>query len=91
VRPEKIRLTEPDDQPGTDETSALGTISKVVYLGPDTRYVVDLDAGATLVVEQQNLARTSSEALAQEGKKVRLTWKRIHNLALSADAHAPVQ
>jgi putative spermidine/putrescine transport system ATP-binding protein len=91
VRPEKIRLTEPDDQPGSDETSALGTISKVVYLGPDTRYVVDLDAGATLVVEQQNLARTSSDALAQEGKKVRLTWKRIHNLALSADAHAPVQ
>jgi putative spermidine/putrescine transport system ATP-binding protein len=91
VRPEKIRLTEPDDQPATDETSALGTISKVVYLGPDTRYVVDLDAGATLVVEQQNLARTSSDALAQEGKRVRLTWKRIHNLALSADATAPVQ
>jgi len=91
VRPEKIRLTEPEDQPGPDETSALGTISKVVYLGPDTRYLVDLDAGGTLVVEQQNLARTSSEALAQEGKKVRLTWKRIHNLALSADAQAPVQ
>ncbi|MEP7361059.1 MAG: ABC transporter ATP-binding protein [Chloroflexota bacterium] len=91
VRPEKIRLTEPDDQPGADETSALGTISKVVYLGPDTRFIVDLDAGATLVVEQQNLARTSSEALALEGKKVRLTWKRLHNLALSADAHAAVQ
>jgi putative spermidine/putrescine transport system ATP-binding protein len=91
VRPEKIRLTEPEDQPANDETSALGNISKVVYLGPDTRYVVELDAGATLVVEQQNLARTSSDALAQEGKKVRLTWKRIHNLALSADAQAPVQ
>ncbi|HUP82600.1 MAG TPA: ABC transporter ATP-binding protein [Candidatus Limnocylindria bacterium] len=91
VRPEKIRLTEPDDQPGTDETSALGSISKVIYLGPVTRYVVDLDAGATLVVEQQNLARTSSDALAQEGKKVRLTWKSIHNLALSADAHAAAQ
>jgi len=91
VRPEKIRLAEPGEQPGADETSAMGTIGKVVYLGPDTRYVVDLDAGATLVVEQQNLARTSSEALAQEAKRVRLTWKRIHNLALSADANAPVQ
>jgi len=91
VRPEKIRLTEPDDQPGTDETSALGTISKVVYLGPDTRYLVTLDAGPTLVVAQQNLATSSSDALAQEGKKVRLTWKRLHNLALSTDAQAPVQ
>jgi putative spermidine/putrescine transport system ATP-binding protein len=91
VRPEKIRLAEPNDAPATDESSGLGTITKVVYLGPDTRYLVDLDAGATLVVEQQNLARTSSDALAQEGKKVRLTWKRIHNLALSADAQAPAQ
>jgi hypothetical protein len=63
----------------------------VVYLGPDTRYLVTLDAGPTLVVEQQNLARTSADALAQEGKKVRLTWKRLHNLALSADAQAAVQ
>jgi putative spermidine/putrescine transport system ATP-binding protein len=91
VRPEKIRLAEPEETPSSDESSGLGHISKVVYLGPDTRYLVDLDAGATLVVEQQNLARTSSDALAQEGRKVRLIWKRIHNLALTADAHAPVQ
>ena len=91
VRPEKIRLVGPDDAPAADESSGLGTIGKVVYLGPDTRYLVDLDAGVTLVVEQQNLATTSSEALALEGTRVRLTWKRLHNLALSADAHAPVQ
>ena len=91
VRPEKIHLGEPADTPGSDESSGLGTISKVVYLGPDTRYLVTLDAGPTLVVEQQNLARTSADALAQEGKKVRLTWKRLHNLALSADAQVPVQ
>jgi putative spermidine/putrescine transport system ATP-binding protein len=91
VRPEKIRLTDPADTPNSDESSGLGTISKVVYLGPDTRYLVDLDAGATLVVAQQNLATTSSDALAQEGKQVRLTWKRLHNLALSADAQAPAQ
>ena len=90
VRPEKIRLVEPDDAPGADESSGLGQISKVVYLGPDTRYLVDLDAGATLVVEQQNLATSSIQVLAQEGKRVRLTWKRLHNLALSADAHASV-
>ena len=86
VRPEKIRLTEPEDEPAADETSALGTISKVVYLGPDTRYLVRLDAGADLTVDQQNLSRTSSEALELEGKRVRLTWKQLHNLSLATEA-----
>jgi putative spermidine/putrescine transport system ATP-binding protein len=83
VRPEKIRLTEVTDAPGADETSATGHILKVIYLGPETRYLVDLDAGAQLVVVQQNLATSSSEAVEQEGNEVRLTWKRIHNLSLS--------
>ena len=79
VRPEKIRLAEPDDPPAADETSALGRIRSVVYLGPDTRYVVALDAGADLVVTQQNLVTSSTDALALTGKAVRLIWKRQHN------------
>jgi putative spermidine/putrescine transport system ATP-binding protein len=86
VRPEKIRMIEPEDEPGADESSALGTISKVVYLGPDTRFLVRLDAGASLMVDQQNLSRTSSEALELEGKRVRLAWKRLHNLSLATEA-----
>jgi putative spermidine/putrescine transport system ATP-binding protein len=83
VRPEKIRLAEPADAPAADETSALGHIRKVIYLGPETRYLVELDAGADLVVVEQNMATSSSQALALEGKAVRLTWKRLHNLALT--------
>jgi putative spermidine/putrescine transport system ATP-binding protein len=79
VRPEKIRLGEPVDAVGADETSALGHIRSVVYLGPDTRYVVALDAGSELVVTEQNLTTSSMDALALEGKAVRLIWKRIHN------------
>jgi putative spermidine/putrescine transport system ATP-binding protein len=90
VRPEKIQMAEPDGQPAADETSAPGTIAKVVYLGPDTRFLVDLDAGGRLVVDQQNLSTTSSDALALEGKRVRLTWKRLHNLALGSEVDASV-
>ncbi len=79
VRPEKIRLAEPSESPGADETSALGRIREVVYVGPDTRYLVQLDAGSELLVTQQNLATSSSEALAAKGKAVRLVWKRQHN------------
>ena len=80
VRPEKIRLAEPGDAPGPDEIAAMGTIRQVVYLGPDTRYHVVLNAGSELVVTQQNLATSSMEALAAQGRAVRLIWKRQHNL-----------
>jgi putative spermidine/putrescine transport system ATP-binding protein len=83
IRPEKMHLVAPETTVGTDESSAAGVIQDVVYLGPDTRYIVQLDAGARLVVTQQNLATTSTEALAQQGKAVRLVWKRQHELPIS--------
>jgi putative spermidine/putrescine transport system ATP-binding protein len=83
VRPEKIRLAAPDAAVGPDETSATGRIRSVVYLGPDTRFVVTLDAGAELVVTQQNLTTSSMEALALDGTAVRLIWKRQHNFPVA--------
>jgi putative spermidine/putrescine transport system ATP-binding protein len=90
IRPEKIRLASPDATSGPDETSARGTIQSVVYLGPDTRYIVDLDAGARLVVTEQNLTTTSTDVVEQQGKAVRLIWKRQHELAV-ADGNTPVE
>ncbi len=83
IRPEKIHLADPGTPVGSDEGSAPGRVRAVVYLGPHTRYTVTLDAGSDLVVTQQNLATSSSEALAQEGKAVRLIWKRQHELAVA--------
>jgi putative spermidine/putrescine transport system ATP-binding protein len=78
VRPEKIHLAKRDTTVGEDEQGATGTIRSVVYLGSDTRYHVELDAGGELVVTQQNLATSSMEALAQQGRAVCLVWKRQH-------------
>jgi putative spermidine/putrescine transport system ATP-binding protein len=83
VRPEKIRLADDGAVPGADEIAAPGRIRQVVYLGPDTRYHVALDAGAELVVTQQNLATSSMDALAQQGRAVRLIWRREHNLPVA--------
>jgi putative spermidine/putrescine transport system ATP-binding protein len=83
IRPEKIRVAEVDATAGPDESSATGSIQSVVYLGPDTRYIVDLDAGARLVVTEQNLTTTSTEVLEQQGKAVRLIWKRQHELPVA--------
>jgi len=88
VRPEKIRLGEPSDAPGTDEHSTLGRVREVVYLGSDTRYFVTLDVGGELVVTQQNLQTSSMQALAAQGRAVRLSWSREHVLSL-AGGQAP--
>jgi putative spermidine/putrescine transport system ATP-binding protein len=83
VRPEKIHLREPEAEAGPGELGAAGRIREVVYVGPDTRYLVALDAGGELMVTQQNLETTSSGALAQQGRAVRLIWKRQHCLAVA--------
>ena len=84
VRPEKIRLAEPGAAVAADEIGVDGRIREVVYLGSDTRYHVALDAGSELVVTQQNLVTSSMEALAAEGRPVRLIWKRLHSLPINA-------
>jgi putative spermidine/putrescine transport system ATP-binding protein len=82
IRPEKIRLGDVDEPPRDEEIATFGRVTEVVYLGSDTRYVVALDAGATLVVTQQNLATSSMEALALRGRPVRLSWRPEHSLQL---------
>jgi putative spermidine/putrescine transport system ATP-binding protein len=80
IRPEKIRMS--DEQAGQGEP---GTVREVVYVGMVTRYVVDLDAGGELVVVRQNLETSSQEALAEQGKRVRLSWRPEHTYELGGD------
>ncbi len=82
VRPEKIHLAAIDGPVADDEIAAAGQIREVVYVGPNTRYIVSLDAGSELVVTQQNLATSSVDALAARGRAVRLVWKRQHVLPI---------
>ncbi|HEU5325503.1 MAG TPA: ABC transporter ATP-binding protein [Candidatus Limnocylindria bacterium] len=89
VRPEKIRLADPSERPADDEESALGRIREVVYVGPDTRYIVELEVGGELVVTQQNLETSSMEALETQGRPVRLVWKRRHVLSLARSEERP--
>jgi putative spermidine/putrescine transport system ATP-binding protein len=78
VRPEKIRLADAGATIEPDEIGADGEIRSVAYLGSETRYVVALDLGGSLVVTEQNLVTSSMEALAAQGRAVRLIWKRQH-------------
>ncbi|HZC74508.1 MAG TPA: ABC transporter ATP-binding protein [Gaiellaceae bacterium] len=80
IRPEKIRMS--DESGGDGEP---GTVQEVVYVGMVTRFVVDLDAGGQLVVVRQNLETSSQEALAEQGKRVRLSWRPEHTYQIGGD------
>jgi putative spermidine/putrescine transport system ATP-binding protein len=66
VRPEKIQI---DKNQG-----AAGIVKEVEYLGPATRFIVDLDAGARLVVLRQNTDESAVDVMNMRGKKVNLSW-----------------
>ena len=78
VRPEKIHLGTPNGKVDADMLSIDGVIRDVVYLGLFTRYLVEIEGGADLVVVEQNLQRTSMDVLSAKGEKVRLYWNKDH-------------
>jgi putative spermidine/putrescine transport system ATP-binding protein len=80
IRPEKIRMSDQGAGPGEP-----GTVREVVYVGMVTRYVVDLDGGGQLVVVRQNLETSSQDALAERGKRVRLSWRPEHTYEIGVD------
>jgi putative spermidine/putrescine transport system ATP-binding protein len=85
VRPEKIRMHDiGDPAPDGGLETATGTVREVVYLGPVTRYIVDLDEGRTLVALRQNLDTSAGQALAERGRRVRLAWHPDHAFAVDA-------
>jgi putative spermidine/putrescine transport system ATP-binding protein len=79
IRPEKIRMS---DESGTGEA---GTVREVVYVGMVTRYLVDLDSGGELVVVRQNLETSSQDALSEQGKRVRLSWRPEHTYEIGKE------
>jgi putative spermidine/putrescine transport system ATP-binding protein len=81
IRPEKIRMS---DEATSDEGEA-GTIRSVVYVGMVTRYVVDLDSGGELSVVRQNLETSSQDALSEQGKRVRLSWRPEHTTEIKKE------
>ncbi|MDW5594619.1 ABC transporter ATP-binding protein [Conexibacter stalactiti] len=74
VRPEKLRLLAADADVAADARSAVGVVREVVYLGSVTRYVVELDDGATLVALRQNDDAPDGGPRGARGERVRLTW-----------------
>jgi putative spermidine/putrescine transport system ATP-binding protein len=78
IRPEKIHLDGTNSEPGKDMLCIDGVVRDVVYLGLFTRYLVEIEGGADLVVVEQNLKTTSMDVLTAKGQRVRLHWHKDH-------------
>jgi putative spermidine/putrescine transport system ATP-binding protein len=72
IRPEKIHMKK--GEPAAGQMSEQGTVAEVLYLGPVTRYRVDLNRGGFLVVLRQNLESSSEQVLTEQGRAVTLAW-----------------
>jgi putative spermidine/putrescine transport system ATP-binding protein len=84
IRPEKIHILDPEAAVPPDAYSVLGTIRDVIYLGINTRYLVELDGGSELTVVEQNLHTTSMDVLGAQGRPVRLMWSKEHQRVVRA-------
>jgi putative spermidine/putrescine transport system ATP-binding protein len=75
VRPEKIDLIEDGQEPPGGWHVEPGVVADVQYVGPVTRYHVELDHGGRLQVLEQNLEEGSSQVLESKGRRVRVGWR----------------
>jgi putative spermidine/putrescine transport system ATP-binding protein len=82
IRPEKIHVLEPGEQPEAGANVEEGTVRDVSYVGPVTRYHVALERGGELQVLSQNLEESSSDVLAWKGRRLRLQWRPEHESAI---------
>ncbi len=70
VRPEKIEI----DSQQSGGRRATGQIREVEYLGPATRFLVDLDVGISLMALRQNTSESATSVATMRNSKVTVSW-----------------
>ena len=79
VRPEKIRLSEPDKDIPAGHNRLTGVIAHASYLGVSTQYIVQLPDGNRVTVFEQNVERATKAELWATGENVVLSWQPDHS------------
>ena len=82
VRPEKIRVTKGTLTAGAGVHAVPGTVREVIYVGMSTRFVVDLDAGGSLMAVAQNSQADLGDSATRRGDRVTLSWNSEHEYSL---------
>jgi putative spermidine/putrescine transport system ATP-binding protein len=88
VRPEKLRVDAPGAQVDPDEVAVPGRVREVVYLGPSTHAIVELDAGPRLTVSRPNSGAAAGPPLEISDRPVVVVFHRTSLISLSGPTHA---
>jgi putative spermidine/putrescine transport system ATP-binding protein len=89
IRPEKVHLLlSADELAPAGAHVETGVIAEVVYLGPVTRYIVELDAGGRLAALRQNLETAAADVVETRGNKVRVAWMPDHEYRIGVGGTA---
>lgn len=92
IRPEKIALSSERPQPPPPGYHVeAGRIADVVYLGPVTRYIIELDAGGTLIAVSQNRETAAAEVLEAKGSHVTVGWRDDQTFAIEEHSAGEAQ
>lgn len=84
IRPERIRLANPDSKSSSDESSISGVVQEAAFVGADTVYVIETEYGFKLNVSQANTELPGQDKSFATGDRVLAIW---HN---SQAAEIPV-
>jgi spermidine/putrescine transport system ATP-binding protein len=90
VRPEKIRLSEANDEVAAGFNRLTGTLTDASYLGVSTQYIVRLPDGHNVTVYEQNVERATKAELRIRGEVVQLAWLPEHSFVVADAAGEPV-
>ena len=83
IRPERIRI-EPDSyKPSGEESALLGLLTEVAYLGANTIFIIEADAGARISVTKLNQELPSQNVRFATGDRVLAVWRKNHASEIS--------
>ncbi|WOF23244.1 ABC transporter ATP-binding protein [Microbacterium betulae] len=78
VRPERVRIVSPGEHSHPGETTLAGTVAEIVYTGPTTRYLVDVEEGLQIIAERPNAHHPAATESLARGTEVRVAWQADH-------------
>ena len=82
VRPEKIRVEPSTTDLPAGTRSAAGVVRESVYVGMNTRVIVDLSAGGSLMAVMQNVGASAPS----RGDQVMLAWDIAHEYCVNGSS-----
>jgi putative spermidine/putrescine transport system ATP-binding protein len=83
VRPERLRVVAAGESVEPGELTLPGRVREVVYLGPTTHAIVELDGGSTLTVSRPNTGGPAEPPLEASDRLVAVALHRDSLIALS--------